>query len=122
MGYTFHLLAAYVFYEAADSLLVGDVPERSIAGIVIAVVSLVVMPLLYLAKRGTGKKLGSRSLVADANQTLACMFLSFALLVGVGLNYLFGLWQADPIAALVIAAFLVREGHEAIEHGKLCSC
>jgi divalent metal cation (Fe/Co/Zn/Cd) transporter len=65
---------------------------------------------------------GSRSLVADSRQTLACVFLSFALLIGLGLNYLFGLWRADPVVGLLIVAFLVREGYKALKEEKLCSC
>jgi divalent metal cation (Fe/Co/Zn/Cd) transporter len=60
--------------------------------------------------------------MADAKQTLACAFLSLALLVGLGLNYLYGLWQADPVIGLVMVIFLVREGHEALAAKKLCCC
>ena len=65
---------------------------------------------------------GSRSLRADARQTLACAFLSLALLVGLGLNYLAGFWQADPIIGLIIAVVLVREGYDTLREGELCSC
>jgi len=60
----------------------------------------------------TGKQINSRALVADSRETLACAFLSLALLLGLGANYLFGFWQADPIVGLIIAIFLFREGWE----------
>jgi divalent metal cation (Fe/Co/Zn/Cd) transporter len=83
-------------------------------------VSLLVMPVLYIQKRRIATAIGSKSLAADAKQTLACILLSIALLLGTGLNYLTGLWQADPVAGLVIAAFLVREGYRAWVESRLC--
>jgi divalent metal cation (Fe/Co/Zn/Cd) transporter len=114
VGYTFIILAAYVVFESIRSLWVREVPERTLLGILIASVSLLVMPFLARVKYRTGQALGSRSLVADSRETLACSLLSAALLVGLGLNYAFGLWQADPLAGLLIAVFLVREGYEAL--------
>ena len=69
-----------------------------------------------LAKYRVGKQIGSKSLVADSKQTLACVFMSVTLLLGVGLNYLFGIWWADPAAGLIIAVMLLYEGKEALEH------
>ena len=114
VGYTFIILAAYVVFASIRSLYGREVPERTLLGILIASVSLLVMPLLARVKYRTGQALGSRSLMADSRETLACSLLSAALLVGLGLNYAFGLWQADPLAGLVIAVFLVREGYEAL--------
>lgn len=114
VGYTFIILAAYVVFESIRSLWGREVPERTLLGILIASVSLLVMPLLARVKYRTGQALGSRSLMADSRETLACSLLSAALLVGLGLNYAFGLWQADPLAGLLIAVFLVREGYEAL--------
>lgn len=122
VGWSFLVLAAYVTVESVRKLVSGSRPEESLAGIVIALVSLVAMPVLFYLKNRTGRQAGSRSLVADSRQTLACMFLSVALLAGVGLNYLFGWWWADPAAALVIVAFLVKEGVEALRGGELCEC
>lgn len=122
VGWSFLVLAAYVAFESVRKLVSGSKPEASLAGIVIALVSLVAMPLLFYLKYSTGKRMGSRSLVADSKQTLACMFLSLALLVGVGLNYLFGWWRADPVAALIIVVFLVKEGVEVLRSGELCEC
>jgi divalent metal cation (Fe/Co/Zn/Cd) transporter len=78
------------------------------------------MPILYVLKRRTAAAVGSKSLATDAKQTLACVLLSFALLIGTGLHYAAGLWQADPLAGLVIAAYLMREGYEAWKDAKLC--
>jgi divalent metal cation (Fe/Co/Zn/Cd) transporter len=78
------------------------------------------MPVLFFMKRNAAAALQSRSLAADAKQTLACMLLSGALLAGSGLHYLSGIWQADPIAGLFIAAFLVREGYKAWREQDFC--
>jgi len=72
------------------------------------------MPILFYLKYKTGKSIGSKSLIADSKQTLACLFMSVSLLIGLVLNYLFGLWQADPIVGLIIVAFLFKEGYEII--------
>lgn len=115
VAYTFFILAAYILYESINKLVYREAPDPSLFGIIIAVISLIVMPVLFYHKYKTGKQLGSSSLVADSKETLACMFLSFGLLVGLGVNYLFGFWQADPIIGLVIVFFLIREGYELFE-------
>jgi divalent metal cation (Fe/Co/Zn/Cd) transporter len=122
VGYTFLVLAVYVLYEALKKLWLQEIPSPSLLGIIIAGVSLIVMPGVYLLKYRTGQALGSRSLMADSKQTLACAWLSLALLIGLGLNYLYGFWQADPVIGLVVAGFLVREGRSALKEGKLCTC
>jgi divalent metal cation (Fe/Co/Zn/Cd) transporter len=122
IGYTFFAFGAYVLYESADKLIAAEPPDPSILGIVIAIVSLIAMPVLFYAKYRTGKSMNSRSLVADSKQTLACMFLSLALLIGLGLNYLWGLWWADPLVGLVVVAFLFKEGRGALKEEKLCTC
>ncbi len=114
------ILAGYVIYESATKLVQADEPDPSLVGIAIAVVSLVVMPILFFRKQYLAKTIGSRSLSADAKQTLACVLLSVALLVGLGLNYWFDWWRADPIAGLVIAVFLAREGYEVLRNQELC--
>ena len=111
VAYTFFILGAYVLYESVKKLVIHDMPNPSLLGIVIAVVSLIVMPVLFYMKYQTGRTIRSRSLVADSKETLACMFLSFALLLGLGLNYLYGLWQADPLAGIVIVIYLTKEGY-----------
>ncbi len=112
VGYTFFILAIYVLYESINKLVVQETPNPSMFGIIIAIVSLIVMPILFYQKYQTGKALGSRSLVADSKETLVCMFLSLALLIGLGANYLFGFWQADPIVGLIAVIFLVWEGYK----------
>nr|WP_246581927.1 cation transporter [Cellulomonas hominis] len=106
-------LAAFVTVDAGRALLVGAEPEHSTVGIVLAAVSLLVMPGLSWFERRTGRELGSASAVADSHQTLICSYLSAALLAGLVLNGALGWWWADPVAALVIAGFAVREGLEA---------
>lgn len=110
---TFFALAAYVVFEAARTLIVGDAPETSTAGIVLAAVSLAVMPTLAWFKRQTALRMGSQSLLADAAETLLCAWLSAILLGGLILNATLGWWWADPVAALGIAYLAVREGMEA---------
>jgi cation diffusion facilitator family transporter len=122
VGYTFFILAAYVLYESVEKLWFQEAPSPSLLGIIIATVSLILMPALFYYKYSLGRSLGSASLMADSKQTLACALLSLALLVGLGLNYLYGIWQADPVIGLFIAALLVREGYEALKEEKLCTC
>ncbi len=122
IGYMFFLFGAYVLYESLEKLLLHEAPEPSLLGIAIAVASLVAMPVLFYMKYRTGKSMNSRSLVADSKQTLACMFLSLALLIGLGLNYLRGLWWADPAVGLLVVAYLIKEGREALKEEKLCTC
>jgi divalent metal cation (Fe/Co/Zn/Cd) transporter len=122
VGYAFFILAAYVLYESLEKLLFQEAPAPSLLGMVIALASMVVMPGLFYLKYQTGRSLGSASLMADSKQTLACAMLSVALLIGLGLNYWFGIWQADPGIGLVIVALLVREGYHTLKEEKLCSC
>lgn len=110
VSYTFFILGAYVLYESLEKLYVREIPEPSLLGIIVAIVSIIVMPILFYLKYQTGKTIGSRSLVADSKETLACVFLSGTLLIGLGLNYLYGFWQADPIVGLVIVFYLGKEG------------
>jgi cation diffusion facilitator family transporter len=122
IAYTFLILGAYVLYESVKKLYFHEIPDPSLLGIIIAIVSIIVMPVLFYMKYQTGKSINSRSLVADSKQTLTCVFLSVALLIGLGLNYLYGLWQADPIVGLVIVIFLIKEGYSTLKEEKLCSC
>jgi divalent metal cation (Fe/Co/Zn/Cd) transporter len=109
---TFLLLAAGVGVESIRKLAIGEQPGESAVGLVLAVVSLVVMPLLARAKRQVGRQLGSRALQADATETDLCVWLSAILLAGLGLNSLFGWWWADPMAGLAIVYIAAREGME----------
>jgi divalent metal cation (Fe/Co/Zn/Cd) transporter len=119
IAFSFFALALYVTVEAIRSLLGADKAQPSTVGIVLAVVSLAVMPVLSYGQRRAGRELGSRSAVADSKQTLLCTYLSAVLLVGLVLNTLFGWSWADPIAGLVIALIAVREGREAWR-GRTC--
>jgi cation diffusion facilitator family transporter len=118
VGITFLALALYVTYESAKKLILQEPPAESLIGILLAVVSLIVMPILAWQKRKVAIQIHSRALAADALETLACSYLSFSLLVGLGLNAWLGWWWADPLAALAMVFFLVREGWEAIEEGR----
>jgi divalent metal cation (Fe/Co/Zn/Cd) transporter len=109
---TFFLLALYVLYESLQKLILAEVPQSSLPGIVIASLSMIIMPVLWYKKRELGRTIGSRALIADSEETLACAFLSLPLLLGLLANYLFGFWQADPITGLIIVVFLIREGLE----------
>ncbi|GAB3743886.1 cation transporter [Amycolatopsis oliviviridis] len=110
---SFFALAAYVTVESVRTLFGADPAEHSTIGIVLAAVSLLVMPFLSQAQRRAGRELGSASAVADSKQTLLCTYLSGVLLVGLLLNSLFGWYWADPLVALVIAAVAIKEGREA---------
>jgi divalent metal cation (Fe/Co/Zn/Cd) transporter len=122
VGYTFFVLGAYVLYESVTKLYFREMPHPTLLGLIIAGVSLIAMPALFYVKYRTGRALGSPSLMADSRQTLACAFLSLALLIGLGLNYWHGIWQTDPVIGLVIVGFLFREGYQALKAGKLCTC
>jgi divalent metal cation (Fe/Co/Zn/Cd) transporter len=113
IAFSFFGLAAYVSVDAVLALTGVREPEHSPVGIVLAAVSLAVMPFLSWFERRTGKELGSASAIADSKQTLLCSYLSAALLVGLLLNSLLGWGWADAVAALVIAGFAIREGLEA---------
>ena len=110
VGACFLALAVYVTYEAIVDLARKNVPEHSLVGIILACISLVVMPLLARAKRKVGAALKSPAMNADAKQTEFCTYLSAILLGGLLLNAAFGLWWADPVAALAMAPIITREG------------
>ena len=122
IAYTFFILGAYILYESVKKLCLHEIPHPSLLGIIIAIVSMIVMPVLFYTKYRTGKTIGSKSLMVDSKQTLACAFLSVALLIGLGTNYLYGLWWADPIVGCIIVIFLIKEGYTALKEGKVCSC
>lgn len=121
LAISFFALAAYVGFESARALFVGADPDASTVGIVLASVSLIVMPFISYAQRRTGRALGSNAVYADGTQTLLCTYLSAVLLVGLLLNATLGWSWADPIAGLVIAAVAAREGIEAWKGEGCCS-
>ncbi|MCX2714234.1 cation transporter [Mycolicibacterium sp. J2] len=118
---SFFGLAAYVTVDAVQALWGVDRPEHSAVGIVLAAVSLVIMPVLSYAQRRAGRELGSRSAVADSKQTLLCTYLSGVVLAGLVLNSLLGWFWADPVAGLVIAAVAVKEGLDAWRGDACCA-
>ena len=110
VGMSLIALAAYVIYEAVGSLVYRQAPDASLPGIVLASLSLVVMPILARKKRQLAAALGSRALQADSFQTSICTYLSAVLLVGLLLNAVWGLWWADPAAALAMVPIIATEG------------
>ena len=113
IAFSFFALAAYVTVESVRTLLGAAEAQPSTVGIVLAALSLVIMPILSGAQRRAGRELGSNTAVADSKQTLLCTYLSGVLLLGLVLNALLGWSWADPIVALVIAAVAVKEGRTA---------
>lgn len=118
---SFFGLALFVSVDSVRTLLGGSDPDHSTVGIVLAAVSLAIMPFLSWFERRTGRELGSATAVADSQQTLLCTYLSAVLLVGLLLNSLLGWSWADPVAALVIAAIAVREGIQAWRGDGCCA-
>jgi divalent metal cation (Fe/Co/Zn/Cd) transporter len=119
VGLCFLFLAGYIAYESTVDLLSKRAPEHSVPGIILACVSLIVMPVLSRAKRKVGRALDSAAMHADAKQTEFCTYLSAILLVGLLLNAIFGLWWADPAAALIMVPIIAKEGIEALQ-AKAC--
>jgi divalent metal cation (Fe/Co/Zn/Cd) transporter len=114
VGLTFMALALYVLTEAGWTLWTREPPGESLIGIILAIASLVVMPLIAWGKFRAAKELASAALRAEAKETLACSYLSFTLLVGLGLHAVAGWWWADPVAALLMVPWLIKEGLEGI--------
>jgi len=119
VGLCFLFLAVYVAYESCSDLIGRKPPGHSIAGIILACVSLVVMPILSRAKKTVGYELGSPAMNADARQTDFCVYLSAVLLSGLLLNATLGWWWADPAAALIMVPIIAKEGLDGIR-GKAC--
>lgn len=119
VGISFLLLAAYVAFDSLKTLLRRETPEESIPGIVLAVASLIVMPLLARAKRQVARSLDSGAMQADSRQTDICAYLSAILLGGLVVNAVLGWWWADPVAALIMVPLIAHEGIEAAQ-GRTC--
>jgi divalent metal cation (Fe/Co/Zn/Cd) transporter len=119
VGWSFFLLSTFIFVESVRKLWLQEPPDPSPLGILLAVLSLIVMPVLARKKFNIGKRLNSAAMVGDSKQTLACSLLSVALLLGLSLNAAFGWWWADPIAGLVMVPWLLKEGQEALR-GEAC--
>ncbi len=121
IAFSFFALAAFVTFESMRALLTASEADPSTVGIVLAALSLTVMPILSYAQRKAGRALGSTSAVADSKQTLLCSYLSGVLLVGLVANSAFGWSWADPIAGLAIAAIALKEGREAWRGDPCCT-
>lgn len=113
VGVAFFALAAYVAYEAISSLAEGQGPEFSAVGLGMAAAALVAMPFLAVAKRRTGRQLGSEALVADSRETIASTYLAFTVLSGLALNATLSWWWADSVAALAMLPYLGWAGSSA---------
>lgn len=120
VGGCFLALAAYITYEGLSDLTRKSAPEHSIPGIVLACVSLIVMPILSRAKKKVGKALGSAAMNADARQTDFCVYLSAILLVGLLLNAALRWWWADPVAALIMVPIIAKEGVDGLKARTCC--
>ena len=118
-------LALYIVGDSALSLLTKNHAESSAWGIGLAIAAAIVMPLLWQGKLRVARQIGSAALKADAICSVTCAYMSFALLVGLLLNALFGWWWADPLSALALVYFIVQEGREALHEartGETCTC
>ena len=114
IGTSFLILGAYVAFEAIADLLNRERPDTSVVGLVVTALSLVVMPLLARRKRRVADALDSNAARADAAQTMACVWLSAVVLIGLALNAALDWWWADPVAALAVVVLLLKEGREAL--------
>jgi cation diffusion facilitator family transporter len=115
---TFFLLALYITWEAVKSLISREEPLTSPVGIILAVLSLAVMPALAFVKQRVGNEMGSRALVADSKETWVCSYLSLALLLGVGAYAVVGWWWADPVGALVMLPVILWQGWETLAEAR----
>ena len=120
VGVTFLLLAAYVLIQSGWILWARNPPAESAIGIVLALLSLMVMPLIAIGKFKVAEAIDSRALSAEAKETLACSYLSFCLFLGLAANAIAGWWWADPIAAILMVPWLVKEGLEGFEEEPCC--
>lgn len=122
VGVCFVALAIYVAWDAVDALVSGEAPHESLFGIVIAVLSLITMPLLARAKREVARELNSGAMHADSRQTDLCAYLSGILLLGLILNATAGWWWADPVAGLIMVPIIGKEGWDALRGKTCCDC
>ncbi len=120
VGGCFIALSIYILYDSGSTLFRREAPERSIPGIMIAALSVIVMPLLAAAKRRVAAAIGSAAMQADSRQTDFCTYLSAILLSGLLLNALLGWWWADPVAALAMVPIILNEGVQSLKGKKCC--
>ena len=115
VGFCFIALGIYVLFDAVSTLVRREEPERSVFGIVVLALSVIVMPILARKKKQVARELTSGALEAEATQTSLCAYLSMIALAGVALNAALGWWWADPVAALVMVPIIAREGWEGVQ-------
>jgi len=116
IGLTFFLLTAFILFQSIATLLgYFSQPQESTAGILITIFSAILMTALFFYKNRIAKQIGSRALRAEAYQSLVCDLQDLIVLVGLSLNAFFSWWWADPIMALALVPFLIKEGLEAFE-------
>ena len=121
VGVTFLVLATYILFQVAWTFWSRAQPAESPVGIGLAIASVIVMPLVSWGKIRAARRLDSRALLAEARETLACSYLSLSLLLGLLLNATLGWWWADPVAALLMVPWIVKEGLEGVR-GEACGC
>lgn len=118
-------LAVYIVGSSVSVFITGTRPESSWWGVGLAVAAAIIMPLLWQGKLRVATRIGSAALKADAACSVTCAYMSLTLLTGLLLNRFFGWWWADPLAALGLVYFLVKEGREALHEartGETCGC
>jgi divalent metal cation (Fe/Co/Zn/Cd) transporter len=116
VGITFFLLAAYILFQSLATLLGWlPEPERSDVGVILVVASAIVMTGLYWSKLRIADRIGSRALRAEAIESLICDLQDLTVLAGLGLNILLGWWWADPLAAIILIPFLLKEGWDSVK-------
>jgi divalent metal cation (Fe/Co/Zn/Cd) transporter len=120
IGVSFVALALYIAHDAGHALLNHEIPQRSVPGLIITALSVIIMPFLGRAKRRVADTLSSRALSADAMQTNLCAYLSAIVLIGLALNATLGWWWADPVAALLMVPIIGKEGLEGLRGEPPC--
>lgn len=115
VGYTFFILAGLIFVQSMATLF-GYLPkpEETTVGLILILASAIVMTILYFKKMNVAEKMGSRALRAEAKETLVCDLQDLTVFLGLGANYLVGWWWADPVAALGLIPFLIKEAWEGV--------
>lgn len=122
ISYTFFVLGSYVLFESLRKLYFHEYPEQNLVGMAVALVSIIIMLILYQKKTEVGRENHIRSLVADSKQTLACIWMSVTLLISIGVYNLLGIWWMDAVGGLVISGLLFREGFNTYKEKRLCTC
>jgi divalent metal cation (Fe/Co/Zn/Cd) transporter len=122
IAYSFFVIAIYTAYESIRKIYFHETPRQSLLGVVVAILSIIVMTIMFQNKKNLAKEMGSMSVEADSKQTLVCAMMSVVLLISLGLNYFYGLWWTDGVGGLIISIFLLREGWQSYKEQKVCLC